>query len=88
MIVLRTAKGVVFVRHGSAAMIAIAVLREKLALLPKQTGLELGSLRLSIDTVDDEAWKDKWKQDFGILHIGKNFVIKPSWENYTQSRAK
>jgi ribosomal protein L11 methyltransferase len=75
-------KGVVFVRAWLGSDDSVAVLKEKLTLLPKQTGLELGSLRLSVDTVDDEAWKDKWKQDFGILHIGKNFVIKPSWENY------
>lgn len=32
--------------------------------------------------VRQEDWAEGWKQHFHPMHIGKNLVIRPSWENY------
>lgn len=46
--------------------------------------IPLGTLRVECKQADDNDWKDKWKEYFKPLHIGKNIVIKPSWEEYTK----
>ena len=33
-------------------------------------------------TVDDEDWKDKWKENFKPSKITKRIVVKPTWEEY------
>ena len=32
--------------------------------------------------VRQEDWAEGWKQHFHTMHIGKNLVVRPSWENY------
>lgn len=45
-------------------------------------GLNIGSGKIKYDMVDDDAWKDKWKEYFKPFKIGSKIVIKPSWEAY------
>ncbi|MCF6267397.1 MAG: 50S ribosomal protein L11 methyltransferase [Desulfuromusa sp.] len=33
-------------------------------------------------TVRIEDWAEDWKQNFSAFHVGKNLVIRPSWEEY------
>ncbi len=33
-------------------------------------------------TVSEEDWANNWKQYFHVTRIGKNIVIKPTWEEY------
>jgi len=44
-----------------------------------------GTLTLDSRNVSDESWKDIWKQYFKPFHVGKNIVIKPTWEEYIPS---
>jgi len=45
---------------------------------------DLGSLAISLEQVDDESWPDSWKKYFKPFGIGKNIVIRPEWEEYSQ----
>ena len=45
----------------------------------------LGSLRMTVKTVCDDQWKDKWKEYFKPSKITDKIVIKPSWENYEKT---
>lgn len=36
----------------------------------------------SLKEIKNEDWGQNWKLGFKPLHIGKRFVIKPSWETY------
>lgn len=41
-----------------------------------------GNLRFEKEIVDDEDWKDKWKEYFKPAHITEKIVVKPTWEEY------
>ncbi len=37
-------------------------------------------VRLSRNRVDDASWKDRWKEFFHPLRVGRRIVIAPTWE--------
>ena len=41
-----------------------------------------GRLTVEIGKIADEDWENNWKQYFKPFGIGKNIIIKPTWENY------
>lgn len=41
---------------------------------------ELGSLKLSFVTMNEEDWSENWKQFFHPLKIGKRVLVRPEWE--------
>ena len=43
---------------------------------------DFGRLYVETETVDDEAWKDKWKENFKPAKITDRIVVKPTWEDY------
>ena len=43
---------------------------------------DLGRLYAEEVVVDDEDWKDKWKENFKPTRITDRLVVKPSWEDY------
>lgn len=45
-------------------------------------GINPGESELSITEVDDEDWANSWKQYYKPTKIGKDIVIKPTWEEY------
>jgi ribosomal protein L11 methyltransferase len=50
-------------------------------------GLNIGSGEIKYEIVDDNDWKDKWKEYFKPFKIGSHIVIKPTWENYEAEQA-
>lgn len=42
---------------------------------------------LKTAAVEEEAWADSWKQHFPVLRIGRNLVIKPSWQRHRPRKA-
>lgn len=36
--------------------------------------------------VNEEDWANGWKKYYHVMHIGKKFVICPSWEEYTPAQ--
>lgn len=47
-----------------------------------ESGLNTGANEIIIKKVKEEDWANSWKKYFHVLHIGKNLVIKPLWEDY------
>ena len=45
-------------------------------------GTSLGRMYVEDIIVDEEDWKDNWREYFKPTRISKRIVIKPSWENY------
>ena len=43
---------------------------------------DFGRLYVETGTVDDEAWKDKWKEYFKPAKITERIVVRPTWEDY------
>lgn len=44
-----------------------------------------GPLSLTMNNVKDEDWENNWKQFFKPIKIGSKFLIKPSWENVSDT---
>ena len=43
-------------------------------------GVELGSLDIVAENVDDSDWKDNWKAYYKPLPVGERLMVIPSWE--------
>ena len=46
------------------------------------TGNIYGNLEVQMQYMQDEDWANNWKQYFKPFAVGRNLVIKPTWENY------
>ena len=44
--------------------------------------VDFGRLYAEADIVDDEDWKDKWKENFHPTKISETVVVRPTWEEY------
>ena len=59
----------------------LALLREALQRVKKQdTAHRFGRLEMDSQTLKTEDWENNWKQYFKPFPVGKQFIIKPSWE--------
>lgn len=45
-----------------------------------ENGAFYGSLSMELQNVSEEDWANNWKQYFKPFPVGKNLMIKPSWE--------
>lgn len=43
---------------------------------------DFGRLYVETETVDDEDWKDNWKEFFKPAKVTDRIVVKPTWEEY------
>jgi ribosomal protein L11 methyltransferase len=59
----------------------VKMVRERLSALAASRP-DLGPLELATGTVNDQDWAECWKKYYKPLRIGRNIVIKPSWEDY------
>ncbi|HHV19704.1 MAG TPA: 50S ribosomal protein L11 methyltransferase [Thermoanaerobacterales bacterium] len=58
------------------------VIRDRIRELPSY-GLDIGKGEVALTTISEADWGSAWKKYYKPTHIGKNIVIKPSWEVYT-----
>lgn len=42
--------------------------------------VDLGSLNIAVNIVDDEDWANNWKQFFKPFEVGEKLLVKPTWE--------
>ena len=61
---------------------ALRGLENILAVLPEMTGLDLGTLQVTRQGVQDQDWSECWKQYYKPFRAGKHLVVKPSWETW------
>lgn len=50
--------------------------------------VDFGRLYAEDIIVDDEDWKDKWKENFKPTKVTDKLVIKPTWEQYEASEGE
>ena len=55
--------------------------------LKANSPFDLGSLEISETAVDGEEWRDKWKENFKPIHIGK-IVVVPEWIDYKPEKGE
>lgn len=41
---------------------------------------DLGSLEITTKVVDEDDWKDSWKQHYKPFEVGEKLIVSPSWE--------
>lgn len=51
----------------------------------EETDIDFGRLHIVLRNVSDEDWANNWKQYFKPFVISDRIIIKPSWEEYTES---
>lgn len=47
--------------------------------------IDLGRLHIVLKKLNDEDWANNWKQFFKPFIVSDRIIIKPSWEEYTES---
>lgn len=55
--------------------------------LKANSPFDLGTLTVSETEVDGEEWREKWKENFKPIHIGK-IVVVPEWIDYTREKGE
>ncbi len=59
----------------------LSALKNELEILKENnTDVNLGSLNLIINIIDDEDWANNWKQFFKPFEVGNKILVKPTWE--------
>lgn len=46
----------------------------------RELGINMGSGRISIDSLDEKDWTEPWKEFFKPLSVGKRILVFPTWE--------
>ena len=59
----------------------LETIKQKVSILPEY-GLDIGVGEVSTNEVYEEDWSNSWKKYYKTTKIGKNIVIKPTWEKY------
>ncbi|AKL95802.1 ribosomal protein L11 methyltransferase PrmA [Clostridium aceticum] len=65
----------------------IEEVRQLVALLPEY-GLDIGIGEVTTLEVHEEDWSHSWKKYYKTTRLGKNIVIKPTWENYEKQQGE
>lgn len=68
----------------SAIRASIAELSE----MREELGLDLGSLEISVRTVDEEDWANNWKAFFKPINVGERLLVCPSWEEVPRDNTR
>lgn len=67
------------------------VIREsmtELSAMRDELGLDLGSLEISVRTVDEEDWANNWKAYFKPINVGERLLVCPSWEEVPEGNTR
>ena len=51
----------------------------------RQLGVDLGTLLVTVVSVDEEDWANNWKQYYKPLEIGTRLLVLPSWEQQPET---
>ncbi len=64
-----------------ASTARVEQLREQLDVLRQRASdIELGSLQVHVEKVDDSQWNTLWKEYFVPIPVGARLLIQPAWE--------
>ncbi|ADL07673.1 50S ribosomal protein L11 methyltransferase [Thermosediminibacter oceani] len=65
----------------------LRVIERRIAELPR-FGLDVGSGKVEVSSVDESDWANAWKAYYKTIHIGKRLVIRPSWIHYEPEKGE
>ena len=65
----------------------INFIKEKIHSLPRYD-LDIRSTEVKISTIEETDWNLEWKKHFKPFQVGKNILIKPSWEKIEEDTDK
>lgn len=75
-----------YLEDNEESKILLRNLENELASLKKtEPTADYGRLTIEVKAVNDEDWKDNWKEYFKPARITDRITIKPSWEEYQGS---
>ena len=74
--VLRT-----YVPEGREVAIRRKTIEDAVSLLKAFDLAPMGELE--VRWIDEQDWANAWKQHYSVLRIGRGWVIKPQWQEYT-----
>lgn len=57
----------------------------ELKAMQDELGIDLGSLEISVRTVDEEDWANNWKAYFKPIEVGEKLLVCPTWEDVPES---
>ncbi len=72
--------------QGAEQMLAVRNLLEQLKIA--ENSEFFGSLELFTNSVKEDDWANNWKQYFKPLLVGRNLLIKPSWEEIPEQNQR
>ena len=49
---------------------------------------DFGRLEISLDNIKEEDWSNNWKKYFHTMEIGENLIVKPFWEETSDTDKK
>jgi len=76
-------KVTVYIAGDSRAQDTVAHAKQELQRLSKlDLGFDLGKLTIEVGSIDDEDWAENWKSQYKPFRLGRNFVVKPTWEEF------
>ena len=71
-----------YIEEGIQGDTRINTLKALVENAKKENNPAMGTLEMTVTTLNDEDWANNWKQYFHPLVIGEKFVVKPTWEEY------
>lgn len=60
----------------------------ELSQMRSELGFDLGSLEISVRTVDEEDWANNWKAYFKPINVGERLLVCPSWEDVPEGNTR
>lgn len=71
----------VYLRDDENGRETLLLLRENLRRIGSEDA-SLGSLTVSLDSIDEHDWFEKWKQYYKPFTVGKSITVVPAWTPY------
>ncbi len=77
-----------YLQDNEQGLETLSELKGVLAELKAQNGDFYGSLELKIDNVKEEDWANNWKQYYKPFNVGEKLIVKPSWEDVSDTAGR
>lgn len=61
----------------------VNLIKEKIQGL-KDFGIDIGEAIVELSQVDEQDWANEWKNYYKPTKVGKNVLVKPTWEEYEE----
>lgn len=61
---------------------------KELKSIEPELGIDLGTLEVTVNEVDEEDWANNWKEYYKPITIGKKLAVCPVWEDYDNSEGR